>query len=161
MLAVLVERRMHAAQGAMQVRAGPHGSSGLFVFIAPPSMEALEQRLRGRGTEAEETVQLRLTNARAELDASKKPGFVDEVIVNEDLDTAVAQLEAVVGSKLPTQHGSEPRGEAELPPTGGAAPGCSPDVTGAGRLQACSSRGKSRRMHAHSDANEGIVSTVM
>lgn len=64
-------------------------------------MEVLEQRLRGRGTEAEEKIQRRLTNARVELSASQEPGFVSKVIVNKELDTAVGELEAAVAAHLP------------------------------------------------------------
>ena len=43
------------------------GLKAIFVFIAPPSIEELERRLRGRGTESDEQVQRRLTGAREEL----------------------------------------------------------------------------------------------
>merc|ERR1719399_111362 len=57
-----------------------------FLFVAPPSFEDLEQRLRGRGTETEEKVQLRLKNAHGEMAYLQKPGFFDAVIVNDHLD---------------------------------------------------------------------------
>ena len=53
-------------QGAAQVRA--HGKP-VTVFIAPPSLDVLEQRLRGRGTESEATIDKRLRNARQEMAA--------------------------------------------------------------------------------------------
>ena len=43
------------------------GLQALFVFIAPPSDQELEKRLRGRGTETEEQIQQRMTNAKAEI----------------------------------------------------------------------------------------------
>ena len=43
------------------------GLRAIFVFIAPPSIEALEERLRGRGTEKEEAIQKRLATARVEI----------------------------------------------------------------------------------------------
>ena len=43
------------------------GLPAIFVFVAPPSVEELEKRLRGRGTETEEAVQKRLTAAKAEI----------------------------------------------------------------------------------------------
>jgi Guanylate kinase len=52
-------------QGARQVRAA--GLKGLFVFVAPPSFEELERRLRSRQTETEEQITKRLRNANAEL----------------------------------------------------------------------------------------------
>lgn len=63
------------------------------IFIEPPSWEALEQRLRGRGTEDEATVRLRLEDARRELELA--PTY-DVRIVNDDLDTAVQELAATI-----------------------------------------------------------------
>jgi guanylate kinase len=64
-------------------------------------MEELEQRLRCRGTEAEDKVQCRLKNAQKELEAVDEPGFVSRVIVNKDLDIAVAELEGAIAAHLP------------------------------------------------------------
>ncbi|KAL1508382.1 hypothetical protein AB1Y20_004492 [Prymnesium parvum] len=69
----------------------------LFLFVAPPSFEELERRLRGRRTESEEKVQVRLETARKELAFLTDPaneGFFNVVIVNENLDEAYAQLKA-------------------------------------------------------------------
>ena len=52
-------------QGARQVREA--GLSALFVFVAPPSDQELEKRLRGRGTETEEQIKQRMANAKAEI----------------------------------------------------------------------------------------------
>ena len=60
-----------------------------FVFILPPSLEELERRLRGRGTDSEEAIRLRLANARSEIMSSH---WFDAIIVNDDLDTAYDQL---------------------------------------------------------------------
>eukprot|EP00775_Hariotina_reticulata_P012850 gene12850-12977_t len=54
-------------QGAQQVRRSAVGDLSLFIFIAPPSHEELERRLRNRGTESEEKVLQRLSNAEAEI----------------------------------------------------------------------------------------------
>lgn len=59
------------------------------VFLAPPSWEALESRLSGRGTETPEVMARRLATARAELAA--KDDF-DEVVVNSQLESACAEL---------------------------------------------------------------------
>lgn len=67
-----------------------------FVFVAPPSLEILEQRLRGRGTETEEAITKRLSNARKELEAKDEPGFFDYVIVNEDLNRAFLDLKDII-----------------------------------------------------------------
>ncbi|KAG5191176.1 guanylate kinase [Tribonema minus] len=63
-----------------------------YVFIAPPDMAQLEARLRGRATEREEDVVKRLAAARAEVDYGTQPGNFDAVVVNADLEAAVAQL---------------------------------------------------------------------
>ena len=60
-----------------------------FVFILPPSMEELERRLRGRGTDSEEAIRVRLSNARTEIMSSH---WFDAIIVNDDLDRAYDQL---------------------------------------------------------------------
>jgi guanylate kinase len=67
-----------------------------FVFISPPSMEILEQRLRGRGTEKEESIQKRLTQAKNELEYAQTPGAHDIIIVNDDLEKAYQELEAFI-----------------------------------------------------------------
>jgi guanylate kinase len=56
-------------------------------------MSVLESRLRGRGTEKEESVQKRLAQARTELEYSKTEGAHDLIIVNDDLETAYKELE--------------------------------------------------------------------
>lgn len=63
-----------------------------FVFIKPPSFEALEGRLRGRGTEEEGSIQRRLAQASAEL-AYAETGVHDKIVVNDDLDKAFFELE--------------------------------------------------------------------
>lgn len=66
-------------QGAMQVR--QRDPSALLIMIAPPDYPALEERLRGRGTENEETVRLRLAAAKGELSRLRE---YDYLIVNEN-----------------------------------------------------------------------------
>ena len=63
------------------------------VFIEPPSMEELERRLRDRGTDSAADIELRLTNARAEMAARS---MYDFVVVNGDLNEAVADFCAIV-----------------------------------------------------------------
>lgn len=75
-------------EGARQVRNSlPEATQ---IFLAPPSIEELENRIRGRGTEAEEAIQRRLKRAKEELAAQTE---FDAVIVNNDLETALAALE--------------------------------------------------------------------
>lgn len=64
-----------------------------YVFVMPPSVEELERRLRGRGTETEENVVKRLNRAREEIAFAEEGGF-DKVIVNNDLEEAYGELEA-------------------------------------------------------------------
>lgn len=77
-------------QGAAQVR---QRSAPVTVFIAPPSLPVLEQRLRGRGTEDEATIAKRLNNARKELASA---GAYDYLIVNDQLDEAVESLRSII-----------------------------------------------------------------
>lgn len=63
-----------------------------YLFIAPPSVEELEKRLRGRGTEDEASVLTRLGNAQKEIDAKDEPGLFDSVIVNGNLDKAYVEI---------------------------------------------------------------------
>lgn len=63
------------------------------VFVMPPSYEVLEQRLRGRSKDPEEAMQRRLQTARAEVAAFTE---YDYVIVNDELETSVDQLHAIV-----------------------------------------------------------------
>jgi len=78
-------------QGAQQVRAT--GMPAVFLFIVPPSLAELETRLRGRGTDGEEVIRRRLANARQELLAASR---YDHIVVNDDLDQAVAMVQAVI-----------------------------------------------------------------
>lgn len=78
-------------QGAAQVK--KKLPDAVTVFILPPSVEVLEQRLRGRNTESEQSLQLRLRDARMELEC--RTDF-DYLVVNDDLDRAAAELESVI-----------------------------------------------------------------
>ncbi|KAH9258044.1 guanylate kinase [Batrachochytrium salamandrivorans] len=62
------------------------------LFICPPSHEELEQRLRSRGTEKEEAILKRLATAHDEMHILNAEGAVDFKIVNDDLDSAYANL---------------------------------------------------------------------
>merc|ERR1711894_771212 len=58
----------------------------LLVFIKPPSLEVLEERLRSRGTETEESLSKRLGAAAAEMEYGEEEGNFDIIIVNDDLE---------------------------------------------------------------------------
>ena len=66
-----------------------------FVLIVPPSDKELETRLRGRGTEDEQTVQARLNKAQWELATARNSGAYPTEIVNDTLETAIAELLSV------------------------------------------------------------------
>jgi guanylate kinase len=99
-----VERRLAAGesvlleievQGARQVRAAM--PEAVLVFIAPPSAEALRERLEGRGTDSREAIDERLRTAALELDAQQE---FKHVVVNDDLHRATDELERIVRSEL-------------------------------------------------------------
>jgi len=79
-------------QGARQIRAA--FPAALQVFLAPPTWAELERRLAGRGTEAPELIERRLTVGRTELAA--EPEF-DHTIVNHDIGRVCAELLALMG----------------------------------------------------------------
>ena len=81
--------------GAEQIRSKV--SDAILVFIAPPSPQILEQRLRSRATDSEEQIELRLGQAQRELAAA---GQFDTVIVNDDLETAATQLVEEITRRL-------------------------------------------------------------
>ncbi|KAL7386227.1 hypothetical protein ABVT39_005398 [Epinephelus coioides] len=64
----------------------------LYVSIQPPSIDVLENRLRHRKTESEESLQRRLQIATVDMELSKEPGMFDVQIVNDDLEDAYGQL---------------------------------------------------------------------
>lgn len=78
-------------QGAQQVRKVFPGTVG--VFILPPSLEELESRLRGRGTDSDDVINRRLLGARGEM---RHVAEFDYVIINNELHVALEDLVAVV-----------------------------------------------------------------
>lgn len=78
-------------QGAQQVRKAFENAVGIFIF--PPSMEELERRLCGRGTDSQETISRRTLVALTEMSHVSEFQYV---IINNDLQTAIAELQALV-----------------------------------------------------------------
>jgi len=74
------------------------GDAALSVLIVPPSLEVLEQRLRGRGTDSEEAIRERLGKAAWELDFAA--GKFDCDLVNDKLEDTLARAEALVDGFL-------------------------------------------------------------
>ena len=78
-------------QGGLQVRKKVPGA--LLVFVKPPSLLALEGRLRARGTDDEPTIERRLSNARRVLELA---AAYDVHVINDDLDQTVVDLAAIL-----------------------------------------------------------------
>jgi guanylate kinase len=67
------------------------------IFIAPPSLQTLEQRLRARKTDSDETIAKRVRNAAEEM--RRMPEF-HQVVINDQLEAAYAELYAIVSTRL-------------------------------------------------------------
>ncbi len=90
---VLIEVDLAGAQAVKKAM-----PESITVFLAPPSWEALEQRLVDRGTESPEVMARRLTTARAELAAKNE---FDVVVVNSQLESACAELLSLLVGNTP------------------------------------------------------------
>lgn len=77
--------------GALKVK--EQMPDAVLIFIAPPSLEELEHRLRNRHTEDEATIQKRLSAVREEIERAKK---YDYTIVNDEVDSAILKLEEII-----------------------------------------------------------------
>jgi len=102
-------------QGAEQLRAGPLSSSSVLLFVAPPSIDVLEAQLREAGGHDDEALQLRLGNARDEVDRAREPGLFHKVLVNDSADRAYGRLKRYVERFLP---GTLPAGDVPPPSRG-------------------------------------------
>jgi guanylate kinase len=78
-------------QGAAQIK--EKLGFGVLIFIAPPSIQVLKERLVNRKTDSDAQIQLRMKNALTELQQAE---HYDYVIVNDTVDQAVADLEAII-----------------------------------------------------------------
>jgi NAD(P)-dependent dehydrogenase (short-subunit alcohol dehydrogenase family) len=125
-------------QGARQVRAAR--LPALFVFVAPPSLEELERRLRGRGTEAEAAVATRLANAAEEMASAGEVGLYDAVIVNGELEACLGELRALAARARAGEGGAAPAAGAAAAAGGAVAVGAAPG-SGGGRAQPDSAAG--------------------
>jgi guanylate kinase len=74
-----------------------YGNEALAVFVQPPSVEELKNRLQNRSTESDEKIRMRIEKAEKELEFAKK---FDVIIVNEDLPKALKEAEKVVAGFL-------------------------------------------------------------
>jgi guanylate kinase len=74
-----------------------YGAQAQVIFIKPPSLEALEKRLRGRGTDPDEVIRERLKNARTEI---LRADDYDHLVINDDVAKAYQDLKTIVSSLL-------------------------------------------------------------
>jgi len=82
-------------QGALQLRKELRETK--LIFVQPPTLEALKERLVNRGTDSSETIEKRINKAESEIAES---GQYDHVLVNEDLNKTKEELETIVRSYL-------------------------------------------------------------
>lgn len=87
-------------QGAALIRKSSEFAAS-YIFISPPGLAELEKRLRGRDTESEESIQVRMQNARIEMQSVKDYEYV---IVNDTLDEAVELLAAIILAERARAH---------------------------------------------------------
>lgn len=78
-------------KGALQVK--DKMKNAVLIFILPPSLEELERRLRGRGTESEDAIQKRLATVESEMENSKQFNYT---VVNDIVDRAVEEIENII-----------------------------------------------------------------
>ncbi|MDK7301239.1 guanylate kinase [Staphylococcus hominis] len=78
-------------EGAKQVR--KKFSDALFIFLAPPSLDHLKERLIGRGTETDEKIQSRVNEARKEVEMMN---LYDYVVVNDEVHLAKERIQSIV-----------------------------------------------------------------
>jgi guanylate kinase len=85
-------------QGAKLVGAAL-GKVAVTIFVTPPSIAILENRLRSRDTDSEETIQQRLKIAKHEIDELLSPTLTDYVVVNDTIDGAISTLSAIISAE--------------------------------------------------------------
>ncbi len=83
-------------RGAVHIKEA-YGDDALVLFIAPPSMEELESRLRSRGTEDEQTLSVRMSRSAKEMDYADR---FDAIVINDDLDRAAEETVEHISSFL-------------------------------------------------------------
>lgn len=73
-----------------------------YIFVRPPGKETLEARLRGRGSETEESLSRRLARVDADFDYAAQPGNYDLILINDEVDSAYHELISFI-FKLPKE----------------------------------------------------------
>ena len=82
-------------KGARQIRKS--FPEALQIFLAPPNLAELEKRIRGRGTESEESIRDRLSIAKNELIAKEE---FDAVVINKEVESTLKEIEGLMGLKI-------------------------------------------------------------
>eukprot|EP00533_Pseudo-nitzschia_delicatissima_P006283 CAMPEP_0116099182 /NCGR_PEP_ID=MMETSP0327-20121206/11628_1 /TAXON_ID=44447 /ORGANISM="Pseudo-nitzschia delicatissima, Strain B596" /LENGTH=215 /DNA_ID=CAMNT_0003591035 /DNA_START=59 /DNA_END=706 /DNA_ORIENTATION=- len=86
-------------QGVMEVKKS--SLEPLYFFITPPSLEELEKRLRGRGTETEESIKKRLANSKKEMEYGHQAGNFDRIFINAGLKECFEELSSTIKENYP------------------------------------------------------------
>ncbi|KAI8466604.1 MAG: P-loop containing nucleoside triphosphate hydrolase protein [Monoraphidium minutum] len=94
-------------QGARQIRAS--GLPATVVFIAPPSLEELERRLRARRGDAEPQLRRRLVAAKGEIKSLNEKGLYDYLLINDDLEATAEALARIAARAAKVGRGGCPR----------------------------------------------------
>ncbi len=81
-------------QGALHVM--EKCPEGVFIFLLPPSLEELEKRIRGRGTETEESLAKRLGSAKKEISVGRQYKYA---VVNDTVENAVAKIKEILAAE--------------------------------------------------------------
>nr|WP_312576018.1 guanylate kinase [Sedimentibacter sp.] len=81
-------------QGALKVK--ENYPKGVFIFILPPSLEELKNRIEGRGTDSKEAIRRRLKSAYDELNYAFQ---YDYVVLNDEVDTAVEKIKEIISAE--------------------------------------------------------------
>ncbi len=84
-------------EGAKQVMEQCQGNDVFSIFLIPPSMEALEKRIRGRKSESEEIIKERLEKAKREIGLKYHYHYV---VLNDDVDRAAEEVKSIIRSKI-------------------------------------------------------------
>lgn len=87
--------------GVKQIKSSNLLLNALYIFIAPPSIDILRQRLLGRGTESIDQLNIRLGNAAREIEYGETPGNFDHVVVNEFLENSTKDVYTLIHKKFP------------------------------------------------------------
>lgn len=81
-------------QGALNIK--KNTDNGVFIFLAPPSLTELKNRIVGRGTETDEDIKIRMHNARKELEHIND---YDYLVVNDHLNTAITSVNEIINAE--------------------------------------------------------------